>query len=53
MNIAENQLVTLDWSEIVGRYNTADTMVEIGPRNWDKTSNQTVNYYYYYWLLGN
>jgi len=34
VNIAENRLVTLSWSEIVGGYNTAETMVEIGPRKW-------------------
>ena len=31
-NIADNRLVTLDWNEIKGGYNTADTTVDIGPR---------------------
>jgi len=30
MNIAENRLVTLGWSEIMGGYNTADIILEIG-----------------------
>jgi len=31
VNIAENRLVTAGWSEIMGGYNTADTVIEIGP----------------------
>jgi len=31
VNIAENRLVTLGWSEVKGGYNTPDIMVEIGP----------------------
>ena len=30
MGIRGGLIVTLLWSEIVGRYNTPDTMVEIG-----------------------
>jgi len=32
VNIAENRLVTLGWREIIGGYNTPDTMVDTGPR---------------------
>jgi len=32
VNVAENRLMALGWSEIIGGYNTADTMVKIGPR---------------------
>jgi len=32
MNIAENRLVTLSWSEIVGAYNNPDTVVQMGSR---------------------
>jgi len=32
VNIAENRLVALGWSEIMGGYNTPDTMVEVGTR---------------------
>jgi len=35
VNIAENRLVALTgWSEIMGGYNTTDTMVDIGPRKY-------------------
>jgi len=27
------RLVTLGWSEIIGRYNTPDRMIDIGPKN--------------------
>jgi len=32
VNIAENRLVTLGWSEIMGGYNTVDAMCEIALR---------------------
>jgi len=30
------RLVTLSWSEIIGRYNTPDIMLDIVPRKWIK-----------------
>jgi len=33
VNIAESRHVTLGWSEIIGGYNTADQMTEIGPKS--------------------
>ena len=34
VNIAKNRLVVIGWSEIIGGYNTADTMIEIKPKKY-------------------